>query len=86
MDERTRILICLGSATAANCVPCFEHFYGKAEAAMISHEEIQEAVDLAGQVKNGANMVIRNGIKTIMGPEKKSEMPGCGEAGSSCCG
>jgi AhpD family alkylhydroperoxidase len=86
MDERTRILICLGSATAANCVPCFEHFYEKAEAARLTHEEIKEAVDLAGQVKNGANMVIRKSIKNIMGSEKQSEMPGCGEAGSSCCG
>lgn len=86
MDERTRILICLGSATAANCVPCFEHFYGKAEAARLTHEEIKEAVNLAVQVKHGANIVIGKSIKNIMGPEKKSEMPGCEEAGSSCCG
>jgi hypothetical protein len=36
MDERTRILICLGSATAANCIPCFEHYYGKAEVAKLT--------------------------------------------------
>ena len=60
MDERTKVLICLGSATAANCIPCFEHFLGKAEALGVSHGEIQEAVELAGCVKNGANLATRN--------------------------
>lgn len=31
MDKRTRVLICIGAATAANCEPCFEHFYGNAQ-------------------------------------------------------
>ena len=47
MDERTMILICLGAATAANHVPCFEHYYKKAESLNLTTEEIQEAVDLA---------------------------------------
>jgi alkylhydroperoxidase/carboxymuconolactone decarboxylase family protein YurZ len=31
MDERTSVLVCLGAATAANCVPCFEHYLNKAK-------------------------------------------------------
>jgi alkylhydroperoxidase/carboxymuconolactone decarboxylase family protein YurZ len=84
MDERTRILICLGCATAANCVPCFEHFLGKAEALSLTREEVQEAVDLASQVKNGANMVIRKSIKNIIESEKGLGISGCHEAGRSC--
>jgi len=30
MDEKSKLLICLGAATAANCIPCFEHYFGKA--------------------------------------------------------
>jgi alkylhydroperoxidase/carboxymuconolactone decarboxylase family protein YurZ len=29
MDVRTSFLICLGAATAANCIPCFEHYHKK---------------------------------------------------------
>ena len=51
MDEKSKLLICLGAATAANCIPCFEHYFGKAKAGGLKNEEIQEAVDLASQVK-----------------------------------
>ena len=46
MDEKTKILICMGAATAANCIPCFEYYFGKAETVGLKTEEIQEAVDL----------------------------------------
>jgi len=29
MDQHTEICIALGAATAANCVPCFEHYFSK---------------------------------------------------------
>ncbi len=53
MDERTRLLVSLGAAVAANCVPCFEHFLGKTEAAGLTSQEIKEAADIGDQVKNG---------------------------------
>ncbi len=43
MDEKTKLLVSIGSAVAANCVPCFEHFLGKTEAAGLTPEEIREA-------------------------------------------
>ena len=53
MDERVELLVSLGASTAANCVPCFEHYYRKAFAAGISGEEIRRAVELACKVKTG---------------------------------
>lgn len=47
MDERTKVLISLGASVAANCVPCFEHFLGKTEAARLTPEEIREATEIA---------------------------------------
>ncbi len=86
MDERGRLLICLGAATAANCIPCFEHYFGKAKVAGLTPDEIQEAVDLASQVKKGAHMAIKNRINGLMGEEKECALPCDRQAGKSCCG
>ena len=86
MDERTKVLICLSAATAANCIPCFEYYFGKAEAAGLKTDEIQEAVDLASQVKKGAHMALRNSIHNIMGREKEYSLPCDSQTDRSCCG
>jgi alkylhydroperoxidase/carboxymuconolactone decarboxylase family protein YurZ len=86
MEERTRVLICLGAATAANCIPCFEYYFGKAKTVGLSTEEVQEAVDLAGQVKKGAHMAIKNCINGLLGEEKEYALPCDKQASKSCCG
>jgi alkylhydroperoxidase/carboxymuconolactone decarboxylase family protein YurZ len=86
MDEKTKVLICLGSATAANCIPCFEHYYGKANVAGLTAKEIQEAVDLASQVKKGAHLAIKNRINDLMGEKKMFDLPCDRQANKSCCG
>jgi len=86
MDERTKLLICLGVATAANCIPCFEHYFGRAKVAGLTTDEIQEAVDLASQVKKGAHMAIKNCINGLMGEKKEYALPCDRQASKSCCG
>jgi alkylhydroperoxidase/carboxymuconolactone decarboxylase family protein YurZ len=86
MDERTKVLISLGAATAANCVPCFQHYFGKATSVGLTHEEIEEAVDLASQVKKGAHMAMRNSIREVMGKKSSHELPCSGQANRPCCG
>jgi len=71
MEEKTRLLICLSATTAANCIPCFEYYFGKAEAVGLKTEEIQEAVSLASQVKKGAHMALKNCISGLMVEEKE---------------
>ena len=85
MDERTKVLICLGAATAANCIPCFEHYFGKAIKVGINIEEIQEAVDLASQVKKGAHLATKNRINDAMGREKEYALPCDKQTNNSCC-
>jgi len=70
MDEKTSLLICLGASTAANCIPCFEHYHKKASAAGLTSEEILEAVELASKVKSGAHSVLRNRINSISSPNQ----------------
>jgi alkylhydroperoxidase/carboxymuconolactone decarboxylase family protein YurZ len=83
MDDKTKLLISLGAAVASNCIPCFEHFMGKTEAVGLTSEEIQQAVDVADQVKMGARLAIRKAVNDIM----KTGVQRCDSASeNSCCG
>jgi hypothetical protein len=83
MDERTKLLVSLAAATAANCIPCFEYLFCEAEAADLEMEEIQLAVDIASKVKNGAHIALKNSMYDIMGLE---EQIGSQQSKTSCCG
>lgn len=76
-DEKVVTLICLGAATAANCIPCFEHLYEKAHQAGLTEKEIQGAAELAAIVKKGAHLAIKTSIDELLGTaaEAHSELP-----------
>ncbi len=69
MDEKTKLLVCLGAATAANCIPCFEFYYGKAVAVGLAPEDIQEAAEFAYKIKNNINMLMKNSVMNFTGQE-----------------
>jgi hypothetical protein len=71
-DEKTVTLICLGAATAANCIPCFEHLYEKARNAGLTEKEIQGAAQLAAVVKKGAHLAIKSTIDELLGTDFES--------------
>ena len=85
MDEKTSLLISLGASTAANCIPCFEHYHKKASAAGLTSEEILEAVELASKVKSGAHLAMRNSIKGFIGQEAAPATCGLGPSRSCGC-
>jgi AhpD family alkylhydroperoxidase len=85
MDGKTSLLICLGASTAANCIPCFEHYHKKASAAGLTSEEILEAVELADKVKSGAHLAMRNSIKSFIGQETSPATCVLGSSKRSCC-
>jgi AhpD family alkylhydroperoxidase len=85
MDEKTSLLICLGASSAANCIPCFEHYHKKASAAGLTSEQILEAVELASKVKSGAHLVMRNSIKNCLGREISGSSCVCAPSQGSCC-
>jgi len=86
MEERTKLLVALGAATAANCIPCFEYLYCEAGVAGLTQEEIQEVVALASKVKQGAHLALKNSIHNIMGIEENCDLPCSGQTNSSFCG
>ena len=79
-------MVALGTATAANCIPCFEYLYCEAGVAGLTQEEIQEVVALATKVKQGAHVALKSSINDIMGIEEKYDLPCSGKATSSCDG
>jgi AhpD family alkylhydroperoxidase len=83
VDEKTRLLVSIGAAVAANCVSCFQHFWAKTEAAGLTREEIKEVVELADQIKNGARISIMNDIRGIVGGGAFSS---ANVSEKSCCG
>jgi hypothetical protein len=85
MDEKTELLICLGAATAANCVPCFEYYYKKASGGGLDAEEVQAAVELAEKVKTGSGIFMRKSIRDITGCDGEPDGKGCDTADQPCC-
>ena len=86
LEDKIENLIAIGAATAANCIPCFEHLYEKAINSGVTLAEIKRASDIAGLVKRGAHIAIANSINELIGIEETQEFP-CGRTTiKSCCG
>jgi AhpD family alkylhydroperoxidase len=86
IDQKTRLLVCIGAAMAANCGSCFEHYHAKAKEAGIAADEINEALEAAASVKTGAHLALRNRINAVVKNGAEQQAP-CGEAGAAgCCG
>jgi alkylhydroperoxidase/carboxymuconolactone decarboxylase family protein YurZ len=87
MDERTRILVCVSASVASNCVSCFRHYAGKAEAAGVDPADVREAVTMGAQVKAGAHAILMAAVDAQTGrPGAAGEPSCCGPTpGGSCC-
>jgi alkylhydroperoxidase/carboxymuconolactone decarboxylase family protein YurZ len=68
--EKVDVLIANGAATAANCIPCFEHLYEKAVTSGVTPGEIKKAAEIAGMVKKGAHMALSNSIDELIGSKE----------------
>jgi len=85
MDDKTELLICLSAATAANCVPCFDYYFKKANDAGLDAEHVQKAVELANKVKTGASIFMRKSIAEMTGWDGESDLPEGGAGDHPCC-
>ena len=85
LEDKIESLIAIGAATAANCIPCFEHLYEKAINSGLTSEEIKRASDIAGLVKKGAHIALTNSINELIGIEETHDLPCDQIANKSCC-
>jgi alkylhydroperoxidase/carboxymuconolactone decarboxylase family protein YurZ len=82
---RGQNLIAIGAATAANCIPCFEHLYEKAICSGVTSDEIKRASDIAGLVKKGAHIALTNSINELMDIDESYDLPCSQATKESCC-
>ncbi|MFP5212339.1 MAG: carboxymuconolactone decarboxylase family protein [Acidobacteriota bacterium] len=85
MDGKMELLICLGAATASNCVPCFEYYFKRASEAGLDADEVMKAVELANKVKIGGGIFMRKSIREITGFDGESRRQADDTADHPCC-
>ncbi len=85
MDAKTEIMVALGAAIGANCIPCFDHLYARSRELELTNEEVRAVAALAGKVKNGALVFMQNNIAETLGDAPCAEHPCAERAASGCC-
>jgi len=76
MERKTELMIALGVAMGANCIPCFDHLYSKAKEIELEDSDIKEIAVLAQKVKNGAATFLQQAIDQTMG-ENNTPLSSC---------
>ena len=51
MDSKTQVMVALGAAIGVNCIPCFDHLYGKAKEVGLGEDDIRDIILTAYKVK-----------------------------------
>ena len=85
LEDKFENLIAIGAATAANCIPCFEHLYEKAINSGITIAQIKRASDIAELVKKGAHIALTNSVNELIGIEETQNLP-CEQTANKSCG
>ena len=91
MDRKTEVMVSLGAAIGANCIPCFDFIYAKAKEVAMEDAEIEHVVNIAFKVKNGAAVFMKNAVCEVAGQQEESEAPccvpehDCATTKQSCC-
>lgn len=87
LNTRERELVAIGAALASNCVPCIEAHIPAARQAGLTDAEIEEAVQLADEVRQvPAAKVLETALVLIdemAGSQKQTSKK---EQPAACCG
>ena len=67
MDARTKELVAMGAAAAANCHPCMEYHLAQCDKLEIDREEVVAAVKVGLMVNHGAEQAIRKHAHRLLG-------------------
>jgi AhpD family alkylhydroperoxidase len=67
MDERTKELVAMGAAAAANCHPCMDYHLAKCDELGVSRDEVAAAVKVGLMVNRGAERKIRQKARELLG-------------------
>lgn len=67
MDNRTKELVAMGAAAAANCHPCMDYHLAKCDEFGIDRDEVTAAVRVGLMVNRGAENAIRKKARQLLG-------------------
>jgi len=67
MDNKTKELVAMGAAAAANCHPCMDFHLAKCDELGIDRAEVTEAVKVGLMVNRGAENAIRKKTRELLG-------------------
>jgi AhpD family alkylhydroperoxidase len=67
MDDRTKELVAMGAAAAANCHPCMDFHLAKCDELGIDRDEVAAAVKVGLVVNHGAERAIRKKARELLG-------------------
>ncbi len=82
MEDRTEVMIALGVAIGVNCIPCFDHLYGRSQEVGLKEDEIKRIFQIAEKVKGGAALFIKKAVCDVTGEmNEKTQTCGCPEGG-----
>ncbi|MFH1980402.1 MAG: hypothetical protein ABIL58_01030 [Pseudomonadota bacterium] len=83
MDRKAELMVALGTAIGANCIPCFDHLYAKSREIGMADDDIQAVAAVAHKVKNGAAMFMKSAVAELAG-EAPETAAGCGDGATGC--
>jgi hypothetical protein len=84
MDKKTELLVSLGASMAANCMPCFNYYYQKAEKVGLDPAEVLRAMEIANKIKNSLSMLMSNHVRKTMGVKDEDVFAALEDVGRPC--
>ncbi|MCX6568052.1 MAG: carboxymuconolactone decarboxylase family protein [Candidatus Aminicenantes bacterium] len=60
LEEKTKELVAVGASLAGNCFPCLRYHYKRCRELGIAVEDIRDALEMAGTVKDVPNKNIND--------------------------
>ena len=85
MDQKSEVMIALGTAIGVNCIPCFDHLYAKAKEIGLEDMEIKKIAEIAHKVKSGASMFLKKAMEDVVGEVNDAQQPCCSPEKGGCC-
>jgi hypothetical protein len=85
MDEKTELLVSLGAAMAANCMPCFNYYYQQAQKLGLDQADILRAMEIANKIKNSLGMLMGNHVRKTMDLKDQDVFAALENTGPPCC-
>jgi len=85
LNPKEKELVALGAALGSNCIPCVVYHLGVAEKIGIPDEEIEEAVELADEIRKVPAAQVLKTASAQIGRTRK-ESPEGPESRAPCCG